>query len=237
MKNSPKLALHVLLILLLSFVTANAQKPELVLQTGLTNGVETIAFSPDGKIIITSTHGGASTAAGVSVQLWDAKKGDLIRTINAEEIGIAGSLAISPDGLMFAAAISDLQVWNSKTGKLLWEHLPPKDVSGGRSIADWEGTATNTVAFSPDSKFVISFTGRFIKVWTADRGTLVSNLTMADAAVFAPSGQYIVTQLNKTISIWDTSSLRVMQRIEFPNAAAFLWIQSLSARMASCLRR
>lgn len=214
MKNSLTRSIYISLLCLLGSISANAQRPERVLQTGLTNGAETLAFSHDGQVIITSSHGGASSTSGMSIQIWDAKKGDLIRTINAEEMGVASAVAISPDGLMFAAAISDLYVWNSKTGKLLWKRVSTKDVPGGTTISEWERTATKTVAFSPDSKSVFSFTGRFIKVWTADRGTLVSNLTMADSAVFAPSGQYIVTQLKRTISVWDASSLRVIQRFD-----------------------
>src|SRR4030095_12692535 len=121
MKCLLRRAIYLSLLCLLVSINTKGQKPELVLQTGLTNGVETVAFSPDGRAVLTSTHGGASSTASVSIQLWDAKNGGLIRTIYVEKIGVASSLAVSPDGLTFAAAVGDMYVWSSKNGKLLWK--------------------------------------------------------------------------------------------------------------------
>jgi len=184
MKNSISRSIYISLLCFFAAISTNAQKPELVLQSGLTNAVETVAFSPDGRAVVTSTHGGASCSKSISTQLWDARNGALIRTIAGEEFLPPSFQVVSPNGLSFAAAGWELYVWNSKTGKLLWKRKEE----------------TKNVAFSPDSKFIFSFTGRFIKVWDAARGTLVSNLTMADSAAFAPTGRYIVTELNKKIS-------------------------------------
>ncbi|HEY6243281.1 MAG TPA: hypothetical protein VIX17_05010 [Pyrinomonadaceae bacterium] len=215
-------SLFVLLILLTT--STDAQKPELVLQTGATNGIETVAFSADGRTIITSTHGGASSRSGASFQIWDVTNGGLIRTINGEDIGIAYSLAVSPDGLRLVVVTGDLFVFSSQTGKLLWKRGSTDDAQ--LTHDQFDQVATKSVSFSPDSKYLFSFTGRFVKIWDPARGNLISNLTQADSAVFAPAGNYIVTELKGVLSVWETSNLRLVRK--FNTAATGISIDTIA---------
>jgi len=66
-------------------------------------GAQDIAFSPDGKLLITG---------GDSLGVWDVASGRLIRTVQ----GAAQSLAISADGRWLAAnPKGNLEIWDTKT--------------------------------------------------------------------------------------------------------------------------
>lgn len=71
-------------------------KPESFVQTGHTSYVRTIAFSPDGKFIISG--GGDKTA-----RLWNVATGIEIRTFEGHKSDLT-SVAFSPDASMFFQA-------------------------------------------------------------------------------------------------------------------------------------
>ena len=65
-----------------------AEKPELFLQTGHSEGVSSIAFSPDGSLL--------ASGGGSAVKIWDARTRCLLRTLPVA--GLALSVAFGPDG-------------------------------------------------------------------------------------------------------------------------------------------
>jgi WD40 repeat protein len=70
------LASHLYCVALISFVfsTTFAQKPELVVQTGHSDFIESIVFSPDGEQIASGSSDGI-------IKLWDATSGRELRTL------------------------------------------------------------------------------------------------------------------------------------------------------------
>jgi WD40 repeat protein len=95
--------------------------------------VNAVAFSPDGKMI-------ASSTGGEFVQVWGIDKGDVIVTLNGHKQGHR-SLAFSPDGELLAVGGPDgkVRLWQTPTGRL-------KEVLEGHQAEIY------SVAFSPDGK-------------------------------------------------------------------------------------
>src|SRR2546425_1268065 len=69
-----------------------AQKPDLLLQSNHTGGIQSVAFSPDSKLI-------ASVGDDETVKLWDVETGNQIRAIAATAGNdLSSSVAFSPNG-------------------------------------------------------------------------------------------------------------------------------------------
>ena len=75
-------------ILALIKIATFAQKAELVVQTGHTSWVNSVAFSPNAKIL-------ASGSADKTVKLWDAVLGQELKTLSGH-ISYVQSVAFSP---------------------------------------------------------------------------------------------------------------------------------------------
>jgi WD40 repeat protein len=66
-------------ILLALRVSVNAQKPDLIAQTGHSDSVTSVGFSPDGKLIV-------SVSVDQTIKLWNAEAGKEVKTL----LGIYG---------------------------------------------------------------------------------------------------------------------------------------------------
>ena len=84
-------------------------------------GVRSLAFSPDGRLLATGRvsdrdPGADKTPAGPSVQLWDVATGKMMRGLRPDRFA-AESLVFSPDGRLLATS-----TWRGPTSN--WEPSP-----------------------------------------------------------------------------------------------------------------
>lgn len=123
---------------------------ETILPNG--GGVNSIAFSPDGRIL----------AAGNSdrrVKLWDVATGQEVRTFSGHAGGVYG-IVFAPDGMILASASWD------KTVKL-W------DVATGQEMRTLSGHTeyVSSVVFAPDGKTLASGSrDTTVKLWNVVTG-------------------------------------------------------------------
>ena len=104
-------SLLVLTFRLTMCAAAGAPAPELVVRSGHSGPVPLVAFTPDGRTILSAGDDGA-------IRFWDAGRGTFLRRI-AAHAGAVSDLAPCPDGAVIASTGTDgmLRLWSFETGR------------------------------------------------------------------------------------------------------------------------
>jgi WD40 repeat protein len=164
--------------------------------TGHTGAVNSAAFSPDGKYIVTGS-------SDETVRLWDAATGKQIGKPLQGHTRFVFSVAFSPDGKRITSASVDktVRLWDVESGKQIGEPL----IGHTESVYG--------AVFSPDGKYIASCSGdRTVRLWDAGTGKqigepLTGHTNAINSAAFSPDGMHIVTASDdKTVRLWDAQS-------------------------------
>jgi WD40 repeat protein/serine/threonine protein kinase len=125
---------------------------------GHTSGIHTVAFSPDGRRIV--------TAADDSAKVWDALTGNELITLRGHT-GPITSVAVSPDWQKFVTGSADqtAKVWDAANGEVL-------------ATLKGHGNTIHFVAFLGNSEQVVTTSqlDRTTRIWNATTGELISTI-------------------------------------------------------------
>ncbi len=158
----------------------------------LTNSGDRMAFSADGKLLVTGSAGGCVT-------VWDVASGHVVSQLR--EVGGIASLVVSPQGLLAATEFwsGDVRLWDLASGK----ELPRLR---GHSVTAWQ------VAFSPDGKMLASGSSdQKINLWDVASRRLLKSMVGHQSEVwslaFSPDGKQLFSgSKDETIAIWPTTA-------------------------------
>ena len=171
---------------------------ELLTLIGHSNGIWSVAFSPNGQRIAT---GGLDGTAMV----WEASSGKELLTLTPEQEHGLGwsiySIAFSPDSRRIVTGSGD------QTAKV-WE------VASGKELLTLKGhrAPVNSVAFSPDGQQIVTGSDDgTAEVWDADSGkevlTLNGHSGPVKCVVFSPDSQRVSTgSSDRSAKLWDSAS-------------------------------
>jgi WD40 repeat protein len=163
-----------------------------------------LAFSPDGKQLVTGTYYGGAKA-------WDAKTGKLLRTLDVGPTQGGLTPTFSPDGKMLAIGNrnSATYLFDPATGKLV--HVL------GRKM-------THGIAFSPDGKVLAAtYVDGVIGLWDVASGELLheakSDAKELFTVAWSPRGDLLVTAgFRGSVTFWSPKGLKPLKRFKAPEA-------------------
>ena len=214
---------------------------EVALLTGHSDGVSSVAFSPDGSTL-------ASGSDDNTIRLWNATNGNPIRTLE-EHTRAVRSVAFSPDGSTLASGSDNtIRLWSATNGNPIRTLKHTGNVSSvafspdGSTLASawgWDNTirlwnATNgnpirtleehtdyvsSVAFSPDGSTLASGSDdNTIRLWNATNGnpirTLEGHWNSVSSVAFSPDGSTLASGSDNTIRLWNATNGNPIRTLE-----------------------
>jgi len=180
-----------LLYLIFLSVTGAAQTPELMVNSGHSEYINSVSFSPDGKTLM-------SASIDKTIKLWDIKSGCEIRTFIGNSLNV--EFVFSSDGDQMASIENDklIKVW---------------DVTSGKELMSFSGHTDriNSIVFSVDGKTIASASDdKTLRVWDINTGKValvISKFTNAvENVAISPDNKYIASSSNGYIKFWDFNS-------------------------------
>jgi WD40 repeat protein len=161
--------------------------------------VETVAFSPDGRLLATGSG---------SLILWDARTGSPLRTLGRHE-GMIVSVAFSPNGRLLASSGLEgtIRLWNPGTPGTL------------ATLRGHTGRIAS-IAFSPRGEVIASASrDGTVRLWDTDlRLIRAAERDRAEAEIlsegpdhvgavaFSPDGTLLSEVRAKTVTLWDVAA-------------------------------
>ena len=199
-------AFVVLLVSLLSpslmrIKTPQVQVSEQLTLTGHKDIVTSVAFSPNGQIIV-------SGSSDNTVRLWNTETGGLMKTITIPK-NLITSVAFSPNGSIIACGVGWLESNSEMRGEI--RLLDVKQGKLTKILVGHEG-AVLSVAFSPEGRILASAsTDRTVRLWDVQTGQLLNILTghqgNVTSVTFSNNGRYVASgSMDNAVRIWDVKS-------------------------------
>jgi WD40 repeat protein len=165
---------------------------ELRTLTGHTGAINAIAYSPDGKFVL-------SGGEDQTLKLWEVASGKELRTFTGHR-GVVTSVAFSPDGNLAVSGSDDstLRLWEVASGNEL-------------KVTESLGWKVTSVAFSPDGKFVASAADdNQVKLWALPKVQRVRSFTghgwRVTSVAFSPDGNFSLSgSEDDSLKLWDVA--------------------------------
>lgn len=182
---------------------------------------QSIAFSPDGRTLISGGFG--------PIKIWEIASGRELSSIIVSSITL-NSIALSPDGTLLA--VGD---WAKPTTVKLY------DVRTGRLIHYLAGHSDEVfcVVFDPAGTTIASASkDNSIKLWDVVSGkelrTLQGHVGPVYSIAFSADGKMLASGSgDQTVKIWDTSSGQVMKTIRQELAVSEIAFSPIGSTLAS----
>ena len=172
--------------------------------TGHTNAIYRAIFSPDEKLV-------ASSSRDLTARIWDTSSGRELLKLNGFRCSVK-AVVFSPDGQILAASGNDgmLKLYDMKTGKEFRSLVHVNSANIDMSVY--------SVAFGRDGKKVYAANGDgTISEWDVAAGRETRVLKAHEHAImklaFSPDYSLLATLGGSVLKLWDTSTWREVRNL------------------------
>jgi WD40 repeat protein len=192
-------------VMAITGLRSHAERAALVVQTGHANAINTIAFSPDGKVLATGSH-------DTTIKLWDVKTGIQFRTLRGHTQTVS-SITFDQSGTkLFSGSLDGtIKMWDLNTGRNVRVFSQPASI--------------NTIALSPDGRILASGGwDHTIALWDVDTAhqlrTLRGHSQSINSVAFSFDGKLIASGSDdNSIRLWQVSSGKEVRTIAIKSAS------------------
>ena len=183
-----------------SFIVPDNNNRHPFKKIAVANRVDSVAFSPDGRLAVAGNR-------GHTLELWEVSSGKLLRTFSGHADVII-CVAFSPDGRYLLSGGWDKTV-------RLWE------VASGKQLKLLRGHTDDVlcVTFSPNGRLAFSSSSdRTMRLWNLAEGRLLKVFTGHNEDVFgvdfSPDGRMAVSgSWDHNLKIWDVASGKCLRTL------------------------
>jgi glucose/arabinose dehydrogenase len=176
-------------------------EPLRILQ-GHTDSVNSVAWSPDGKILASASDDG-------TIRLWDTAGGKGPRVLEGHQDAV-NSVAWSPDGNTLASASDDetIRLWDATSGELI---RSLRGNGGSAKAAAWSPNG-RTLASANDNVGALLWdaaSGKLLRTLEGDHHFLGSIAWSPDGKTLAAAGVY-----DEMFWLWDAANGKTLRTLE-----------------------
>ena len=176
--------------------------------SSFTGGVNSIAISQDGKIIVGGTRNMGSLLEH-HVKMWNIATGSPIILRTEKDVRHGSQVAITRDGRVAVTCTGNVPwfLWDANSGEFL------------KNAGEREPIIEDSLAISPDGKHIFTVgSGLFepVKIWDTATGKCLQPLgEFHGLFAMSPDGKYVVTtgSMDHTVKIWDIEQKRYVKTL------------------------
>jgi len=164
--------------------------------------IESIAVSPDGRLIAEAT---VESSAATALRIWNPEDGEPVRVL-AQNVENLRCVAIAPDGKLAALNARDPAKGGHK--------IVLQDLDSGQVVAELRGEqlAASLLTFSRDGKLLASAGANKIHIWDVPERKLLHTISEAHkksvkGICFSPDGKWLASgSSDATVRIWKVAT-------------------------------